>query len=114
MPPKYKVEFLLPTLYNNKENPELPGEPIEAKKSREAIAMVVKKFNAISKHPATIEGTWIDKNSNIKYFDNCLHLEVCIDKRDDYVKFFEKFKIHLMKEFEQEDIYIICYEVNMI
>ncbi len=113
MPPKYKIEFFLPTLYNE-EDLDIPRKPIEARKSRKAIAMIVAKFKGISRYPATMEGTWIDENSNIKHFDNCLHLEVCVDKEDSNLEFFEEFKKYLLKEFEQEDIYMICWEVNMI
>ena len=114
MPPKLRYEFFLPTFYNNEDVPGNLGKPIEAKKFRLVRDKVIEKFGSISKHPGTILGTWTDKNSCIRYFDNCWKFEVCVENTDDAIEFFEKLKEYLMKEFEQEDIYMVFTEVIMV
>ncbi|MBI2630239.1 hypothetical protein HYW76_03990 [Candidatus Pacearchaeota archaeon] len=107
MPPKLRYEFYLPTYYNDR-------TPIEPKKYRQVKNKIVERFGAISTHPATVQGTWIDKSSNITYFDNCCRFEICVDKDDENEKFFEELKDELKEIFMQREIYMIFTEVNMV
>lgn len=107
MPPKLRYEFYLPTLYNDK-------FPIEPKKYRYIKNKIVKQFGAISTHPATVQGIWIDSCSNKRHFDNCCRFEICVEKSDDNEKFFEELKEELKVYFKQIEIYMIFTEVNMV
>lgn len=107
MPSKLRYELYLPTLYNDK-------SPIEHQKYRYVKDKIIKKFGAISMHPTTVQGTWVDKNSNVVYFDNCYRFEICVDKTDDNEKFFEDLKEELKQLFKQREIYMIFTEVIMV
>ena len=83
-------------------------------KHAKAKNKVIEKFGCLSIHPGIIQGTWTDKISNVRYFDNCFKFEICVDNRDDNIEFFDKFKDYLIQEFKQHEIYMIFTEVNMV
>jgi hypothetical protein len=107
MPPKLRYEIYLPTLYNNK-------KPIDASKYRYVKNKLLKRCRSYSIHPATVQGTWVDEDTNIVYFDNCFRFEITVDKNPENELFFEDFKIELLQLFKQHQIYMICTEVNWI
>lgn len=107
MPVKLRYEFYLPTSYND-------GSPIEPRKQRLVKEKIVNKFGAISLHPATVQGTWVDKDKKIRHYDNCSRFEICVDKSDENEIFFEELKEELKESFKQEEIYMIYSEVKMI
>jgi len=114
MPPQLRFEFYLPTFYNNEKNPKDFGKPIEKSKFRIAKNKIINNFGCLSIHSGIIQGTWTDKDSKIRYFDNCRKFEVCVNNRDDIIDFMINFKEFLKKEFEQHDIYMIYTEVEML
>lgn len=115
MPQKLKVELFIPTLYN----PDKDGlrKAIEPSKRRQVKNYIVKKYGGISIHPLTIQGTWVDKRTNTKYFDACKRYEICIDMDkdiQDVEKELSAWKERLKKTFEQVEIYMTFYEVTQI
>ncbi len=107
MPPKLRYELYIPTYYND-------GSPIEPKKHREIKNKIINEFGAISVHPGSISGTWINPNNSKYYYDNNFKLEVTVEKVDSNEEFFEKFKDFLKEYLQQQQIYIICTEVIQV
>ena len=107
MPPKLRYEFYLPTVYND-------GSPIDAVKYRFVKNKVIEKYGAISIHPATISGTWVDTVTNKVFFDNCYRYEVVVDKNDENEFFFETLKKELKTLFNQHEIFMIHTEVTWV
>lgn len=107
MPPKLRYEFYLPTYYND-------GTPIEQSKYRLVKNKVVNEFGAVSVHPATVQGIWVNKESDTKYFDNCSRFEISVEKTEKNEIFFENLKRELKEMFKQHEIYMIYSEVNQV
>ncbi len=108
MPPKIRVEILIPTFYN--ETDEGIREPIESRKHRAVKNQIVSKFGGISTYPLTIAGIWVDKDGK-KHYDNCIKYEVCIDPHNDYDKDLEEYKKELENFFRQFEIHITHHEL---
>ena len=112
MPQKLRIEIYIPTLYN----PDEKGfrAPIETAKHRQVKNQIVDKHGAISMHPLTIKGVWVNQETNEKYFDSCYKYEVCIDPKEDIDKELEEWKEELKKLFQQFEIYMIYTEINQV
>ncbi len=107
MAPRLRYEFYLPTYYND-------GTPIEPSKYRLVKNKVVDRFGAVSIHPATIQGIWVNKEDNVRYFDNCSKFEISVEKNEINEIFFENLKKELKEIFKQYEIYMIYCEVNQV
>lgn len=105
MPPQLRVEFLLPSSYND-------GQSIESKKYKLIKDKIVDKFGGISVHPASVSGIW--RCDGQIYYDNCYRFEVTVEKNDFNRNYLEELKEELKVEFKQHEIYMICTEVDRI
>jgi len=107
MATRLRVEFLIPLKYND-------GTDIEPEKFFKIKNEVLEKFGGISIHPLSIEGAWIDKIDDARYYDNCKRFEVCAEKCEDTYHWLSKYKEQLKNEFKQKEIYMIAMEVKDI
>ena len=113
MPPKLRVEILIPTHYNaDKTTGEI--KPIETRKHRLVKNQIIEKFGGISIHPLTINGTWINPDTNERHFDQCYKYEVCINELENMDEYLEKWKGELKKLFEQYEIFMTYYPLQKI
>lgn len=107
MEPKLRYELYLPTLYNDK-------TPIEAKKYRVIKNKLQEQFGGLSVHPATVQGSWINPNSNELLCDNCFRYEIVVDKSPQNEEWFENFKEELKKLLDQHEIFMIYTEISWV
>lgn len=112
MPPQIRLEIYIPTFYNPDKNGD--RKSIELRKHRLVKNQIVDKFKAVSIHPLTVQGIWVDPETNKRHFDNCYRFEVCINPREDVGTYLEEWKKELEDLFEQFEIYMIYYEVNKV
>jgi len=107
MPKKLKVEFLLPLKYND-------GTAVEPEKLYEVREKIVSLFGAVTIHPLSTEGIWIDPLTQQKYYDSCRRFEVAIDQSPDTEKLLKTLKEDLKNIFKQEEIFMYYSEITLI
>ena len=107
MPPKLRYEVYIPTLYNDK-------MPIESKKFRTIKNKIITKFNGLSIHPATVQGSWINPRVKKLLCDNCFRYEIVVEKTSENEEWFEKFKEELKEMLSQCELFMIYTEVNWV
>ena len=107
MSQKLRYEFYLPTQYNDKTS-------IEKSKFRQIKNKIKEKFKGISVHPGTIDGEWINAGSSKTLKDSLVKFEVCVDGSITNQLFFENLKEELKNLFDQEDIYMVYTEINLV
>tara|TARA_Y100000310_G_scaffold298351_1_gene332225 strand:- start:30 stop:353 length:324 start_codon:yes stop_codon:yes gene_type:complete len=107
MPPKLRYEIYLPTLYNDK-------NPIEARKYREIKNKLQEQFGGLSVHPATVEGSWINRETKRLFSDNCFRYEIVVDKNPENREWFENLKEWLKEFLIQYEIFMIYTEINWV
>jgi hypothetical protein len=107
MPPKLRYEIYIPTLYND-------GTSIETKKYRIIKNKIQNKFQGISIHPATVQGTWICPITKNIFCDNCFRYEIVVDKLPENEEWFEEYKKELKELLNQHEIFMIFTEINWV
>ena len=97
---KWCLQFLLPLKYND-------GSDIEPRKFDLVRQEILNKFGGFTIAPFSLDGAWIDPNSNIKYFDRTKLFEVAIDFTEENKQFLSDYKGKLKQRFRQHEIYMV-------
>jgi len=107
-PSKVRFEIRLPMYYNN-------GREIELEKHNQTIKEIYEKFGAYTLQTVTIGG-WQDPNTNKFYEERMGGIFVDVDKErlNDTIAFLREYKQKLKERFQQEEIYIVGYELYVI
>lgn len=104
---KLRVELLVPAVYND-------GSDVEQRKMLEVRKKIIDKFGAITMHPLSTEGIWIDPKTSKRYYDICRKFEVLVGKKENSEMELFELKEELIEEFDQKDIFMIYSEVVQI
>jgi len=112
MPPKIRIELLLPTHYN----PDEQGnrESVELRKFRLVKNEIVDKFKALSVHPYTIKGTWVNPKNGKVFYDECYKYEVVINYREGIEEELSKWKERLKELFVQFEIFMTFCDIYQV
>ena len=102
---KRRYEILLPLRHND--GREVSGELFE--QTREEL---IAQFGAVSFLPYTVLGIWIHEGA--RYEDELLRLVVDVDDTPENQQFFAGYKPTLLERFEQIEIYIVSYPVDIL
>jgi hypothetical protein len=73
---------------------------------------LVAQFGAISFFPQSLPGTWTHEGS--RFEDELVRVVVDVDDTSDSRRFFMEFKAVLLERFEQLEIYIASYPIEVI
>lgn len=105
---KVRFEIKLPSYYNN-------GRRIEPEKHNQTLEEIYEKFGAYTLQTVTI-GRWRDPNTNKSYEEEMGGIIVDVDKEklNDIIAFLREYKQKLKERFQQEEIYIVGYELYVI
>ncbi len=109
MPKKaVRIEVLLPTHYKN-------HKTIEPEKRSQTIAEIYKKFGAYT-IMGIMEGGWRNTRTGKIERDKIRGFYVDIDKKkfSENTEWFRQYKNTLIKRFEQDEIYIVYWNVYVI
>jgi hypothetical protein len=100
-----RYEIYLPLLYND-------GQAIEKYKFIDTFEELISKFGAATADSTKIIGRWIYKNQ--LYEDKLMRFFVDVPDVENHEEFFRHFKEILKERFQQIDIWITSYEINVI
>ena|SRR2546428_14161759 len=102
---KRRFEILLPIRHND-------GRPVEGELLEQTREELVAQFGAISIAPHTVLGVWLRKGQ--RFEDELRRFTVDVDDTAENNQFFVGFKAILLERFEQLEIYIASYPVDIL
>ena len=102
---KRRYEILLPLRHND-------GRPVSDEKLNQTREELVDQFDALSVHPQSILGIWV--HEGVRYEDTSVRFTVDVDDTPESRQFFIEFKQILLGRFEQIDIYIASFPVDIL
>ena len=102
---KRRYEMLLPLVYND-------GRPVEPEKHEKTREELIARFGAVSLLPATLRGAWVHEGH--RYEEDFIRLLVDVPDTRANRQFFLRLKATLLKRFEQLEIYIVSYSLDVL
>lgn len=100
-----RYEILLPLLYNN-------GTKIEKEKFLLTNEDLLNKFGATTTDSTRIVGRWLYQNQLFE--DRLIRIVVDVPAEENHEGFFKQYKEILKERFQQLDIWITSYEIDVI
>jgi hypothetical protein len=97
--------MLLPLLHND-------GRPVSPTKHRQTREELFVRFGAVSALPGTVHGAWFHAGN--RYEDESLRLVMDVANTKENRAFFVDFKAALLERFEQIEIYIISFIIDIV
>jgi hypothetical protein len=102
---KRRYEILLPLKFND--GREVPPELFE--QCREELVAI---FGGVNLQPNIIRGIWIGEG--LRYEDELLRLVIDVEENDENHAFFKNYKATLLERFEQLEIYITFFPIDIL
>ncbi len=102
---KRRYEMLLPLKYND-------GRPVEAEKFAQTRDELVAHFDAVTFQPGVVQGSWV--HEGVRYEDDLRRVVVDVDDSAETRQFFLNYKPVLRERFQQIEVYITSYSVEII
>jgi hypothetical protein len=99
-----RYEILLPLTHND-------GRPVAPEKFRQTQDELIDRFNGASLLPGTVRGFWVHEGS--RYEDESLQIRVDAGTTRGDRQFFVRFKEKLKERFEQIEVYIVSYAIEI-
>ncbi len=103
--PRRRYEILLPLRHND-------GRPMEAERFDQTRQDLILRFGAVSFHPNSIFGIWVHEGT--RYEDELVRLVVDVDDGPETRQYFVEWKPTLLERFEQIEIYIASYPIDIL
>lgn len=100
-----RYEILLPLRHND-------ARPVDGEAFEQTREELVAQFGAISLLPHSVLGIWVHEGT--RYEDELLRLVVDVEDTPENQRFFEGYKAILLERFEQIEIYIAAYPVDIL
>jgi hypothetical protein len=102
---KRRYEILLPLKHND-------GRPVSEEVINLTREELVARFDGISVHPQSILGIWV--HEGVRYEDNSVRWTIDVEDTPENREFLMDFKAVLLQRFEQLEIYIASYPVDIL
>jgi hypothetical protein len=102
---KRRYEILLPLTFND--GRPIPGEAFE--QTREEL---IARFGGVTLLPGSARGVWI--HAGTRYEDETVRLIVDVEDGPEARQFFVEYKPTLLGRFEQLELYIVSYQIDVI
>lgn len=99
-----RFEILLPLQYND-------GRDIPADLLAEAVLEIVDRFGALSYYDNSIRGHWT--HQGIVYRDNNSKIVIDVDDSEDNRQWMRDYKTRWKEKFEQLDLWLVSYEIDV-
>ena len=100
-----RYEMLLPLLHND-------GRPVSPAKHRQTREELFGRFGAVSSLPGMVHGAWL--HAGIRYEDESVRLLMDVANTKENRAFFVNLKAALLERFEQIEIYIISFVIDVV
>jgi hypothetical protein len=88
------------------------GRPVEPEKHRQSQEELIARFGALELKPGSMHGIWVHEGQ--RYEDELLLLTVDVEDTIENRTFFVEWKPILRERFQQIEIYIRSYPVEVI
>jgi hypothetical protein len=102
---KRRFEMLLPLTNND-------GSPVDPGKLRKTQEELVARFGAVTRLPAAARGVWVHEGR--RYEEDFIRLFVDVSDTRANRQYFLRLKATLLERFEQIEIYIASYPVDIL
>jgi hypothetical protein len=103
--PYRRFEVLLPLLFND-------GKPVPEGLIADTLVELEQRFGAVSSETQTIRGRW--HNEGVGYRDDLVRIFVDVPDEPEARQFFAEFKERLKGRFQQLDIWMTTYPVEVL
>ena len=100
-----RYEILLPLRYND-------GRPMSDEAIGQTREELLARFDGVSFTPHPIQGSWV--HEGVRYDDSSTKVIVDADDTPEVRQFFYEFKLILRERFEQIEIYIVSFPLDVI
>ena len=101
---KRRYEILLPLKHND-------GRPVDEDSLNQTRREIVERFDAVSVYPQTMLGIWVHEEAQFE--DITVRMIVDVEDTEENRQFFRDFKDILLRRFEQIEIYIISFPIEI-
>lgn len=105
---KRRFEILLPTRHNDGRSIILQ----EMHTLQQTLHEVVEHFGAMSYSPNSVLGVWTHDGK--RFDDELFQLTVDVEDTPENMAFFVAFKKRLLERFQQLDLYIVSYPIDVL
>lgn len=102
---KRRYEILLPLEHND-------GRPVDPGRFEKTRQELVARFGALTFLPQAVLGTWSDEER--QYEDKLIRVIVDVEDTPEHRQFLEQYKSTLLERFEQIEVYIVSYPVEIL
>lgn len=102
---KRRYEILLPLKHND-------GRPFGVELFEQTREELVAQFGGVTLLPHTVLGIWVHQGA--RHEDELLRFVVDVDDTPEIQQFFAQFKTLLIERFEQVEVYIASYPVDIV
>ena len=102
---KRRYEMLLPLRFND-------GRPVGADRFYQTRIDLIAQFGCMSLEPGFVQGTWT--HGGEQYEDELMRFTIDVDDTPENYQFFVAFKVVLLERFEQLDIYLVSFTVDVM
>ncbi len=102
---KRRFETLVPLKFND-------GRPVPEELFEQTREELVAQFGSLCFQPNVLRGIWVHEGT--RYEDELLRFVVDVDDTPDNEHFFTRFKATLLERFEQIEIYIASFPVDIV
>lgn len=100
-----RIEILLPLRFNN-------GQPVPSELVAQTLLEIETRFGAVSSETQTIQGLW--QHQGQSYRDDLTRIFVDVADLPENIAFFRELKETLKQRFDQIDIWMTTYPVDVI
>jgi hypothetical protein len=100
-----RYEILLPLRFND-------GQPVPDDLVAEALLELERRFGAVSAETQTIRGLW--RHEGESYRDDLVRIFVDVADEAEHRRFFLEFKEQLKARFQQIDIWMTTYPIEVL
>jgi hypothetical protein len=102
---KRRFEILLPVRHND-------GRPVSGDLLEQTREELIARFSGLQIQPHTVLGLWIYEGS--RFEDELRRFTIDVEDTPENQQFFADFKQTLLERFEQIEIYIVSYPVDIV
>jgi hypothetical protein len=102
---KRRYEILLPVRLND-------GRPVSGELLEQTREELIARFSGLQIQPHTVLGLWVYEGS--RYEDELRRFTIDVDDTPDNQQFFVEFKQKLLERFDQLEIYVASYPVDIV
>lgn len=100
-----RYEILLPLKFND-------GRPVPRELISEALLRLEERFGSVFCETQVIQGTW--HHEGARFRDDLIRVFVDVKDQPEHQEFFRAFKEHLKSKFQQIDLWLVTYRIDVM